>query len=186
MVGNRGTTSGHLIFSQYRPEHMKQWILGESKSQRGRSEEFGSKSLRELRELQKTSETESSTKRIPDSADFLASTSGPLDVSNTTEDLFGDKTWDPSAGSGAAAPGPADSDAMSSSLLKEKAEGKDFLSLPPHLVHHHHFGWQRSQNDQERIVGTLSTRESYRKYGDAMSYCQLINTKHSLISTRKS
>lgn len=64
--------------------------------------------------------------------------------------------------------------------------GKAFLSLPPHLVHHHHFGWQHSQNNQERIVGTLSNRESYRKYGDAMSYCQLINTKHSLISTRKS
>ncbi|QDZ24699.1 hypothetical protein HOP50_14g72350 [Chloropicon primus] len=176
--GKGGTTSGHGIFSQYRPEHMKQWILGESKSQRGRSE-FGSKSLRELRELTKTNESES-YKRIPDSADFLASTSGPLDVSNTSGDLFGDKTWAAGQQVGPPPPGPGSEETLS------KEERKDFLSLPPHLVHHHHFGWQHSQNDQERIVGTLSNRESYRKYGDAMSYCQLINTKHSLISTRKS
>ena len=175
MVGKGGTTSGHGIFSQYRPEHMKQWILGESKSQRGRSE-FGSKSLSELRELQKSNEGES-YKRIPDSADFIASTSGPIDVSKTSEDLFGDKTWQGAM---------ASQESIAESAGQVAEDRKEFLSLPPHLVHHHHFGWQHSQNDQERIVGTLSNRESYRKYGDAMSYCQLINTKHSLISTRKS
>ena len=177
-----GTTSGHGIFSQYRPEHMKQWILGETKSQKGRGD-FASKSLKELRELQRPGEPED-YKRIPDSADFLASTSGPLNVSKTPGDLFGDKTW--AGSSGQHEPSTSSGAAETAAPGTSKDDRKDFLSLAQHHVHHHHFGWQHSQNDQERIVGTLSNRESYRKYGDAMSYCQLINTKHSLISTRKS
>ncbi len=166
------TTSGHGIFSQYRPEHMKQWILGESRH--GRPHEETTKSLKSLKTLTRLPDDPalaggrggedlgSAYKRIPDASALLASTSGPIDLSTK------DGIWD-----------------MTTSSADVSRDGPK-QSLPPHMIHHHHFGWQPSQNDQQRLLGTLLNRDSYRRYGDALSYCQQIHTKHSLINTRKS
>ena len=48
---------------------------------------------------------------------------------------------------------------------------------PPHLVHHHHFGWQGPPS--EAPVASDRSRAN-KKYGHAMGYCEEIQTKHSL------
>mmetsp|Transcript_40334 Transcript_40334/g.48880 ORF Transcript_40334/g.48880 Transcript_40334/m.48880 type:complete len:154 (+) Transcript_40334:220-681(+) len=57
---------------------------------------------------------------------------------------------------------------------------------PPHMVHHHHFGWggpqvEKDINDRPQAHDTVT----YHKYGDALSYCQDIHSKSHLLSSRR-
>ena len=53
---------------------------------------------------------------------------------------------------------------------------------PPHKAHHHYFGWHNTMENREEFDGS---RDSFQKYGNALKYCNDVQVKSSLISTRR-
>ena len=64
-------------------------------------------------------------------------------------------------------------------ISKPSREG----ALPPHMVHHHHFGWGKPQ--KELPIAHKDGKKIYHKYGDALGYCQNISNKSTSITDRE-
>ncbi|KAK3239294.1 hypothetical protein CYMTET_50768 [Cymbomonas tetramitiformis] len=71
---------------------------------------------------------------------------------------------------------------MSTPKLQRKEIGPKG-AYPPHLTHHHHFGWGGPIEEQD--LGDDGSTVSYHKYGNAVGYCENIHSTSALLSTRR-
>lgn len=158
------TTQGHGIHSQYKPDHMKEWIAKETRRQeRGSSPE----------------------KAVYDPANSLHRSSLHFPIEGeriehkhhaTTKSLTELKNYQTAAQTSIDVKYATAPEVVGAQPL----QGKKYL---PHLAHHHHFGWN-PPTPQSRI-GAPDIKNNIYKMGDAQKFNHNIYAKSALITTRK-
>ncbi|GMH45157.1 hypothetical protein BSKO_13114 [Bryopsis sp. KO-2023] len=167
------TTSGHGVVSQYKPQHLKEWVQKETRRLGDESKcpeastrdlslyrtslfgsgahphverlhNYNSKSLAELKKYQTEPASKEANAREP--------------KKQISRVRFDEPT----------------------TLRDERASEAHY---PPHFVHHHHFGWKPPT--AQTVIGVPGSRIGYRRSGEAMKCCQEITSKHKKITTRK-
>lgn len=158
------TTQGHGIFSQYQPDHLKEWVARETRKQeRSASPD---KAFKDANSFHRSSL-------------FMPIESQPLEhrhhaTTKTLEELRLFQTAPPSGGHSTSTP------TSPSRIVHQPLQDKAYL---PHVSHHHHFGW--NPPTPQAAIGSFESKNNFYKYGSAQKFNHSIQSKAALISTRK-
>ncbi|GAX77469.1 hypothetical protein CEUSTIGMA_g4913.t1 [Chlamydomonas eustigma] len=162
------TTQGHGVFSQYKPDHLKEWIARETRKQeRSNSPE---KAFNEKLSFHRTSlfvptdlpglpiehRHHAATKTLVELRQYQT-----LPVTEKHEISY-----------------PRDPEIVTAQPLTDKHL--------PHMSHHHHFGWV-PPTPQARIalLDVNHHKDHFYRMGNAQKFNHDIYSKSSLITTRK-
>lgn len=168
------TTQGHGIFSQYNPEHQKEWIRKEARRQEKQASPervpvepltFHRDSLLYETEGKHLENLHNANVKHLDEIKLYQTAPNPIMTTPMSSQLVR---------------GPPRTQSEINRLASSPVKGEQ----PPHFSHRHYYGW--SGPTPTALIGGVEPNPALRKkYGDALQYCQNIQCKSSKITTRK-